>query len=185
MSDRPETIRVLVPLAPGSEELEAVTIIDLLRRAGFTVVVAGLDAGPVECSRGTVIVPDQPLADVVNDDFDLIVLPGGLPGANHLRDDSRLQAMLLHQSDAGRLLGAICAAPKALASAGLLTGRRVTAYTGALDDTGTPSTGAPVEIDAGVVTGRGPGVAMDFALALIEQLAGSEARERVERPLLR
>ena len=185
MSQAAEKIRVLVPLAPGAEELEAVTIIDLLRRAGFTVVVAGLDDGPVQCSRGTVILPDQPLAAVLNEDFDLIVLPGGLPGADHLRNDARVQSLLLRQSDAGRLLGAICAAPKALASAGLLKGRRATAYTGALDESGTPSTGAAVEIDAGIVTGRGPGVAMDFALTLIEQLAGAEARTRVERPLLR
>lgn len=185
MTQTPEDIRVLVPLAPGAEELEAVTVIDLLRRAGFTVVVAGLDDGPVRCSRGVVIVPDQPLAQVLNEDFDLIVLPGGLPGADHLRDDARVQSLLLRQSDAGRLLGAICAAPKALARAGLLKGRRVTAYTGALDESGTPSTGAAVEIDAGVITGRGPGVAMDFALTLIEHLAGSEARARVEGPLLR
>jgi len=185
VTQTPEDIRVLVPLAPGAEELEAVTVIDLLRRAGFTVVVAGLDDGPVRCSRGVVIVPDQPLAQVLNEDFDLIVLPGGLPGADHLRDDARVQSLLLRQSDAGRLLGAICAAPKALARAGLLKGRRVTAYTGALDESGTPSTGAAVEIDAGVITGRGPGVAMDFALTLIEHLAGSEARARVEGPLLR
>jgi len=185
VTQAPEDIRVLVPLAPGAEELEAVTVIDLLRRAGFTVVVAGLDDGPVQCSRGVVIVPDQPLAEVLNEDFDLIVLPGGLPGADHLRDDSRVQSLLLRQSDAGRLVGAICAAPKALASAGLLKGRRVTSYTGALDESGTPSTGAAVEVDAGVVTGRGPGVAMDFALTLIEQLAGVEARARVEGPLLR
>jgi 4-methyl-5(b-hydroxyethyl)-thiazole monophosphate biosynthesis len=185
VSQAPENIRVLVPLAPGAEELEAVTIIDLLRRAGFTVVVAGLDEGPVQCSRGTVILPDQPLAAVLNEDFDLIVLPGGLPGADHLRDDARVQSLLLRQSDAGRLVGAICAAPKALASAGLLTGRRATAYTGALDESGTPSTGAAIEIDAGVITGRGPGVAMDFALTLIEQLGGAEARTRVEGPLLR
>lgn len=185
MTQTPENIRVLVPLAPGAEELEAVTVIDLLRRAGFTVVVAGLDDGPVQCSRGVVILPDQPLAQVMNEDFDLIVLPGGLPGADHLRDDARVQSLLLRQSHAGRLLGAICAAPKALASAGLLEGRRVTAYTGALDESGTPSTGAAVEIDAGVITGRGPGVAMDFALTLIEHLAGSAARARVEGPLLR
>ena len=185
MTRAPEDVRVLVPLAPGAEELEAVTVIDLLRRAGFTVVVAGLDDGPVQCSRGVVIVPDQPLSQVLNEDFDLIVLPGGLPGADHLRDDSRVQSLLLRQSDAGRLLGAICAAPKALASAGLLAGRRATAYTGALDESGTASTGAAVEVDAGVVTGRGPGVAMDFALTLIEQLAGVEARARVEGPLLR
>jgi 4-methyl-5(b-hydroxyethyl)-thiazole monophosphate biosynthesis len=185
VTQAPEDIRVLVPLAPGAEELEAVTIIDLLRRAGFTVVVAGLESGPVTCSRGTVILPDRPLVEVMDEDFDLVVLPGGLPGADHLRDDPRVQSLLLRQSDAGRLLGAICAAPKALASAGLLTGRRVTAYTGALDESGTASTGAAVEVDAGVVTGRGPGVAMDFALTLIEQLAGAEARARVEGPLLR
>jgi protein deglycase len=181
----PARIRVLVPLAPGAEELEAVTIIDLLRRAGFTVVVAGLEPGPVTCSRQTVILPDCTLEEVITDPFDLVVLPGGLPGADHLRDDARVQSLLRHQADAGRLVGAICAAPKALASAGVLEGRRVTAYTGALDASGTPSTGAAVEGDGGVVTGRGPGVAMDFALTLIEQLAGVETRRKVEGPLLR
>lgn len=185
MTESPGNTRVLLPLAPGAEELEAVTIVDLLRRAGFTVVVAGLETGPVTCSRGTVIVPDRPLDEVMDEDFDLVVLPGGLPGADHLRDDSRVQTLLRRQADAGRLVGAICAAPKALASAGLLQGRRATAYTGVLEAGSSPSTGAAVEIDRGVVTGRGPGVAMDFALALIEQLAGAEARSRVEGPLLR
>jgi len=181
----PERIRVLIPLPQGAEELEAVTIIDLLRRAGFAVVVAGLEPGPVTCSRRTVILPDCTLDDVMQEPFDLVVLPGGLPGADHLRDDARVQSLVRQQSDAGRLVGAICAAPKALASAGVLEGRRATAYTGALDASGTPSTGAPVEVDGGVVTGRGPGVAMDFALTLIEQLAGGEARRNVEGPLLR
>ena len=185
MSQAPENIRVLVPLAPGAEELEAVTIVDLLRRAGFTVVIAGLEPGPVTCSRGTVILPDRPLSEVLDEDFDLVVLPGGLPGADHLRDDPRVQSLLRRQADAVRLVGAICAAPKALASAGLLQDRRATAYTGILEASATPSTGAAVEVDNGVVTGRGPGVAMDFALALIEQLAGPEARSRVEGPLLR
>jgi protein deglycase len=181
----PESIRVLVPLAPGAEELEAVTIVDLLRRAGFTVILAGLDDGPVRCSRGTVIVPDRTLEEVRTEPFDLVVLPGGLPGSDHLRDDPRVQALLRRQVEAGGLVGAICAAPKALASAGLLRGHRATAYPGALDEAGLAPTGAPVEVDGGVVTGRGPGVAMEFALALIEQLAGREVRTRVEVPLLR
>lgn len=185
MNIDPDKIRVLVPLAPGAEELEAVTIIDLLRRAGFTVVVAGLEPGPVTCSRKTVILPDCELNDVMHEDFHLVVLPGGLPGADHLRDDARVRSVIRHQSDAGRLLGAICAAPKALAGAGVLEGRRVTAYTGALDATGVSSTATPVEVDGGVVTGRGPGVAIDFALTLIEQLAGPDARRDVEEPLLR
>jgi protein deglycase len=185
VSQAPENIQVLVPLAPGAEELEAVTIVDLLRRAGFAVVVAGLEPGPVTCSRGTVILPDRPLSEVLDGPFDLVVLPGGLPGADHLRDDPRVQSLLRRQADAGRLIGAICAAPKALAKAGLLQGRSATAYTGVLEASATPSTGAAVEVDNGVVTGRGPGVAIDFALELIEQLAGPEARSRVEGPLLR
>lgn len=185
MSRNPADTRILVPLAPGAEELEAVTIIDLLRRAGFTVTVAGLEPGPVVCSRGTVIVPDLMLDEVLQDPFDLLVLPGGLPGSDHLRDDPRVQTLIRRQSAAGRLVGAICAAPKALASAGVLDGLRVTAYTGALDASGTTSSGAAVEVDGKVVTGRGPGVAMDFALTLIEQLAGAESRRRVEEPLLR
>ena len=185
MSTDSEHIRVLVPLAQGAEELEAVTIIDLLRRAGFTVVVAGLEAGPVTCSRRTVILPDCALEDVMQETFDLVVLPGGLEGAQRLRDDARMQSVIRQQADAGRMVGAICAGPRVLASAGVLEGRRVTAYSGALDASGTLSTGAPVEVDGGVVTGRGPGVAMDFALTLIEQLAGPEARRNVEGPLLR
>jgi protein deglycase len=181
----PADTRVLVPLAEGAEELEAVTIIDLLRRAGFTVVVAGLKPGPVRCARGTVIVPDRTLDAIQGGDFQLVVLPGGLPGADHLRDDPRVLALLRNQARSGGMIGAVCAAPKVLARAGLLDGVRATAYPGALDESGVAATGAAVEIDGQIVTGRGPGVAMDFALTLIEQLAGPEARAQVEAPLLR
>ncbi|WP_019625676.1 DJ-1 family glyoxalase III [Thioalkalivibrio sp. ALJT] len=176
---------VLVPLAAGAEELEAVTVIDLLRRARFEVTVAGLESGPVTCSRGTVIQPDTPLDPVLDATFDLIVLPGGLPGADHLRDDARVQGLLRAQAERGGFVAAICAGPRALAAAGLLEGRRVTAYTGALDAAGVPSSGALVEVDGRLITGRGPGAAMDFALTLIEQLAGRAARDAVEGPLLR
>ncbi|HHB13316.1 MAG TPA: DJ-1 family protein, partial [Chromatiales bacterium] len=83
--------RVLVPLAEGFEELEAVTVIDLLRRAGIEVVTAGLQPGPVRGSRGTVIVPDVSLDQVLDEDFDMVVLPGGLPGADHLNEDPRIR----------------------------------------------------------------------------------------------
>ena len=81
---------VLVPLAEGCEELEAVTILDLLVRAGIKVVSAGLQEGPVRCSRGTVIVPDMTLDKALEQDYDMLVLPGGLPGADHLNSDSKL-----------------------------------------------------------------------------------------------
>lgn len=180
--------RVLVPLAEGCEELEAVTIVDLLRRAGIEVTSAGLRGGPVTCSRGTVILPDTTLDSVLDQDFDMIVLPGGLPGAEHLEDDVRLRQLLDRHARAGGFTAAICAAPKVLASAGLLEGRRATSYPGvleALNSAHIEVTEHPVEVDGKVVTSRGPGTAMDFALTLIELLLGPEARHRVEQPLQR
>ena len=179
---------VLVPLAQGCEELEAVTIIDLLRRAGIDVVSAGLDDQPVRASRGTVLVPDTTMDKVMAQDFDMLVLPGGLPGADHLRDDARVQTKLRQMAQQDKYTAAICAAPKALASAGLLDGRRATSYPGALE--GSPAEDLtylndPVVIDGKVVTSRGPGTAMDFALILIELLLGKEARDKVEGPLQR
>ncbi|MBI1423896.1 MAG: DJ-1 family protein [Gammaproteobacteria bacterium] len=179
---------VLVPLAPGCEELEAVTIIDLLRRAGVDVVTAGLDAGPVKASRGTVLLPDTTLDQVLGKDFDMIVLPGGQPGSDHLRDDPRIQLKLKQLAGADKYVAAICAAPRALAQAGLLDGRRVTSFPGSLE--GGPAENVdfvnePVVIDGKIVTSRGPGTAMDFALSLIELLLGREMRDKVEKPLQR
>lgn len=178
---------VLIPLAEGCEELEAVTVIDLLRRAGIDVVVAGLADGPVHCSRGTVIVPDAVLEDVLSRSFDMIVLPGGMPGAEHLKNDQRVIRLLRQVAASGHYVAAICAAPMALHAAGLLEGKTATSFPGVLDElqgTHTYSTQAVV-IDGNIVTSRGPGTAMDFALTLIELLCGSELRKQVEAPLQR
>ena len=178
--------RVLVPLAEGCEELEAVTVIDLLRRAGIEVVTAGLEEGPVKASRGVVLVPDTSLDEALQQEWDMVVLPGGLPGADHLNADPRIADLLTRQTGAGRYTAAICAAPKVLADKGLLQGRRATCYPGVLEELAdTELTGAPVERDGSVITGRGPGTAMDFALALIEALEGREKRDQVERQLVR
>ncbi|RLA02886.1 MAG: DJ-1 family protein, partial [Gammaproteobacteria bacterium] len=104
--------RVLVPLAQGCEELEAVTVVDLLRRADIEVVTAGLDEQPVCASRGMVLVPDMTLERALLQDYDMIVLPGGLPGADNLRDDDRIIERLRSMSAAGKYTAAICAAPK-------------------------------------------------------------------------
>ncbi|HET8700409.1 MAG TPA: DJ-1/PfpI family protein, partial [Nitrococcus sp.] len=112
--------RVLLPLAEGCEELEAVTVIDLLRRAGIDVVVAGLAEGAVKASRGVVLTPDVALDAVLDQDFDMIVLPGGAGGAARLEADARVHRLLQRQADAGRYVAAICAAPKVLLAAGLL-----------------------------------------------------------------
>lgn len=177
---------VLVPLAQGCEELEAVTIIDLLRRAGIAVTVAGLEDGPVTASRGVVLLPETTLEAVLGQDFDLVVLPGGLGGMQRLEADQRIAALLRRMTEQGRYVAAICAAPKVLVSAGLVKGREVTAYPGVLDDqSGVRLSSAAVVRDGTFITSRGPGTAMDFALTLIDLLCGRETRDTVEAALQR
>ncbi|OYY80110.1 MAG: DJ-1 family protein, partial [Hydrogenophilales bacterium 16-62-9] len=124
--------KVLVPLAEGCEEIEAVTIIDLLRRAGIDVVVAGLKPGIVTASRGVQLVPDVTLDAALQHDYDMVVLPGGMSGAANLKDDARMIALLKKMAAAGRYTAAICAAPMVLAEAGLLDGKQATSYPGFL-----------------------------------------------------
>jgi len=179
---------VLVPLAQGCEELEAITIVDLLRRAGITVVTAGLDERPVTASRGTVLVPDTMLDEALEQDYDMVVLPGGLPGADHLDNDVRVTGLLKQMAVDGKYTAAICAAPKVLASSGLLNGKRATSYPGSLQPESVPGldyTEESVVTDGRVITSRGPGTAMDFALELIEVLAGTDKRNEVEAGLQR
>lgn len=180
--------RVLVPLAQGCEELEAVTIIDLLRRAGIEVITAGLDSQPVKASRGVVLIPDTTLDDVLNQEFDMVALPGGLPGADHLNQDQRIQKLLIQMAAENKFTTAICAAPKVLATAGLLDGKHATGFPGTLEKMGLKSTtleSNAVVQDGKVITSRGPGTAMDFTLTLIENLAGVDKRKEVEAGLQR
>ena len=179
---------VLVPLAQGCEELEAITITDLLVRAGITVTTCGLDGLPVKASRGITIIPDTSIDKVVNQSFDLIVLPGGLPGADHLRDSAQLQTLIKKQAADNKYVAAICAAPKALAQAGALEGKTATSFPGvlaALDNANITISENAVEIDGNIVTSRSAGTAMEFALSLIELLEGKEKREEVNKQLLR
>lgn len=180
--------KVLVPLANGFEDIEATTIVDILRRAGVEVVTAGLVDGLVQGSRGTRVQPDVRLDDVKDEDFAMIALPGGMPGAEYLRRDERVIALLRRHAQAGRYTTAICAAPIALAEAGLLAGRRATSYPGFVDKLDLPDTQyvvEPVVVDGKVVTSRGPGTAMDFALTLVELLVGLDKRKQVEAGLMR
>lgn len=179
-------VKVLVPLADGCEEIEAVTIIDLLRRAGINVVVAGLKAGIVTASRGVQLMPDVTLDVALQQEYDMVVLPGGMPGAANLKADVRVIALLKKMAAAGQYTAAICAAPMVLAEAGLLDGKQATSYPGFLDAIpGVTLSAAAVVQDGKVLTSRGPGTAMDFALALIEVLSGAEKRQQVESALLR
>ncbi len=181
-------VNVLIPLAQGCEELEAVTLIDLLRRAGIHVITAGLDDQPVIASRGTRLIADALLDEVTQQKFDMVVLPGGLPGADNLNSDPRIHALLKHTAEQGGITAAICAAPTVLAKAGLLEGRCATGFPGLLDKLDLPTTtlqDKAVVVDERIVTSKGPGTAMDFALTLIELLVGKEIRNEVEKPLQR
>ena len=179
---------VLIPLAQSCEELEAVTIIDLLRRAGIDVTSAGLDGKPVIASRGVTLVPDTDLDTALEKDYDMLVLPGGLPGADYLNQDPRIVSLVKKMAAESRYTAAICAAPRVLATAGVLEGKQATSYPGTLDVMDIPGMEYrqdAVVTDGKVITSKGPGTAMDFALTLIETLAGKAKRDEVEAGLLR
>ncbi len=176
----------LVLFAEGSEELEAVTIVNILRRAGVTVTLAGLNAGQLRGSRGVVIQPDTELDTVLHHDFDMLVLPGGQPGTRHMKNDTRILKLVRLMTQQGKFIAAICAAPSILAEAGLLAGKRATSYPGSLDEYASihKQSDAIVE-DGKIITSRGPGTAMDFALTLVELLVGTDKRQEVESALVR
>lgn len=178
--------RVLVPLAEGFEELEAVTIIDMLRRADIEVVVAALAGSSVTGSHGIALSADAALDEVAGQDFDMIALPGGMPGAANLMGDSRIAGIIRRLHDKGGYVAAICAAPMVLAAAGVLGNRRATSFPGFLDgSTGLTLVDDPVVVDGRVITSRGPGTALDFALELVAQLSGPDARKKIESQLQR
>lgn len=179
-------LKVLVPLAQGCEEIEAVTIIDILRRAGIDVVSAGLDEQAVRASRGVMLIPDTTLEKVLHDNYDMIVLPGGQPGTSNLMADQRIITLLQQMSQQDRYIAAICAAPSVLAYAGLLDGREATSYPGALGRfPGIDVKTIAIVEDGRIITSRGPGTAMDFALILVERLVGAAKRLEVETALAR
>jgi 4-methyl-5(b-hydroxyethyl)-thiazole monophosphate biosynthesis len=177
---------VLVPIADGTEEIEAVTIIDVLRRAGAEVVVASVDALEIVASRGVKIVADCLIGECRARPFDLVVLPGGMPGAEHLRDSEPLKRILMAQNASGRLFAAICAAPAVvLEPHGLLQDRRATCHPGHIHKLSDPTSAqARVVVDGHCITSQGPGTALAFALKLVELLFGAEKAADVAGPMV-
>ena len=176
----------LVPIADGTEEIEAVCIIDVLRRAGVSVTVASVGQQQVTASRGTKLVADRPIGDCVGETYDLVALPGGMPGAEHLRDSKDLEMVLKRQQQEGRLYAAICAAPVlVLQHHGLLDRRRATCHP---DFAGQLHDAAEVEnrvvVDGPCVTSRGAGTALEFALKLVEMLYDEQEAQRIAGRML-
>jgi 4-methyl-5(b-hydroxyethyl)-thiazole monophosphate biosynthesis len=175
--------KALVLLANGFEEIEAVTIIDVLRRAGVSVVAAGLEPGRACGSHDIALETDASLDSVDATAFDAVILPGGMPGSARLRDDRRVTALVSDFAARGKLVAAICAAPIALDAAGVLKGRRATSYPGHELPSAEFSEERVVE-DGNVITSRGPGTALEFALALAVRLAGPERAAELRSAML-
>lgn len=179
--------KILVPLADGFEEIEAMSIIDVLNRAGNDVIVAGLFGKEVEGANTKLIFKTNTLLkDVDVDDLDMIVLPGGLPGSEHLAKSELVQDMIKKMNEKGKMVGAICAAPWALKEAGVLEGKKHTNYPGFEEKTGKEGYIADqkVVIDGNVVTSRGPGTAICFALEIVKKLNGEEIYAQLKAGLL-
>ena len=179
--------RALIAVADGNEDIECVTLIDVLRRAEVEVVVASVEERRmITCARGTRLTADAMLLDVLAQDFDLIVLPGGMPGAQHLAEFEPLAERVRQQARAGELFAAICAAPAlALQQYGVLRQRRMTCYPSFSDRlSGCTFVDEPVVVDGNCITSQGPGTALAFALTLVEQLVGRGKRDEVAKAML-
>jgi len=173
--------RTLIPIANGSEEMETVIIADVLRRAGWEVVLAGIDGpGPITASRGVKLIPDEQWERLDLSTFDMLVLPGGLDGTHALCANDGVQEVLRIFDIEELWIGAICAAPLALHKAGILKKRAFTCYPGIEEKMKRADrSDDPVVVDGHIVTSQGPGTAIAFALKLIELVDGANAAEQV------
>ena len=177
--------RVLVPLADGFEEIEAVTVVDVLRRGGVEVVTASIGAAEVRGAHGLSVKADALFADVSGGEFDAIVLPGGGEGTENLRNFAPLFERLRVQKEQGRLLCAICAAPIVLIDAGVADSNlHMTCYPSMMMDLDRPYANVPVVADGDLITGQGPGSATLFALVVLKALVGGAVANKIARNMV-
>tara|TARA_Y100000385_G_scaffold75260_1_gene76075 strand:+ start:304 stop:912 length:609 start_codon:yes stop_codon:yes gene_type:complete len=183
------TKKALVPIASGSEEIEVVTIIDILRRAGVeaTIATCNLSSGmEITAAQGTKIVAETSIDNCMNTEWDLIAVPGGVEGSNALAESESLTQLLQRQVTEGRFYAAICAAPAlVLGSKGLLDNKTATCHPHFYQviEAKKVDTESRVVVDGNCITSQGPGTAIEFALELVEQLCGIVKREEVASPL--
>lgn len=176
--------RVLCLIGPGFEEIEAVTPIDLLRRAGAEVVIASVPGDMHVTGRcGVTMHADTSLAEVAGQEFDLLLIPGG-PGVKELRADGRPAQVARNMADKGKLVAAICAAPTVLADAGLLADKKYTAHFSVNEELPQSLSGRDVVEDGNVITSRGAGTAMAFGLALVRRLYGDGKAQEIGRAVM-
>jgi 4-methyl-5(b-hydroxyethyl)-thiazole monophosphate biosynthesis len=178
--------KVLVPLADGTEEIEAMTLIDVLRRAGAEVTVAGVASREITAAHGVGLLADKLIAECTDEIFDMIALPGGMPGSENLRKSKPLADLLVKQQKEDRWYAAICAAPAVvLAPLGLLVNRHATCFPGFTDRLqGATASDDRVVVDGRCITSKGPGSAMEFAVTLVSVLFGKAKADEVAAALL-
>ena len=177
--------KILIPLADGFEEIETVTLIDVLRRAGLDVIAAGLSAKELKGAHGVRLVPDRALDAVKDQSFDMVILPGGQPGVDNLRKDGRVLEVLKRMKSEGKLIGAICAAPMVLRDAGLISGVKLTSYPSVESElSGSCYETESVVVDGKIITSRGPGTALEFSLKIVELLLEKKKSDELSQALL-
>ena len=177
----------VILLADGFEEVETLTVVDVLRRCSIETDVAGVSGDIIEGAHGIKVIPDKDIEDVEIDSYDALLLPGGNPGYKNLRSDERVIAMVKTAFAKNKIVAAICAAPLVLADAGILKGKRVTIYPGMENEivkAGAEFSEDLVVVDGNIITSRGPATAILFALKLGEILANKEIADRVARRML-
>lgn len=173
-------MKIIVPFAEGFEEIEGITIVDVLRRAGLDVTTAATGANPVAGSHRIPVVADQKIASLTASDYGCIILPGGMPGSDNLKNDDTVLSFIKLIDSAGGYIAALCAAPIVLAAAGVIAGKKVTCFPGFEQIlSGATYTGKPVEVDGRIITGRGPGCALPFAFEIVKLLAGESSKKQL------
>lgn len=178
--------KVALFLANGFEEIEALATVDILRRAQIPVeTISVSDTKTVTGAHNVPVIADKLFQEADFSDVEVLVLPGGMPGAKNLNEHEELKELITKFNGEGKQIAAICAAPMVLGGLGLLKDKRATCYPGFEPElTGAQTTGENVVVDGNITTGRGPGLAFDFALRLVEQIAGLKTRQEVQNGLL-
>ena len=180
------TKKAIVVLAEGFEEIEAITIIDILRRAGIDVTAAGLQDLNVQGSHGITIKADVKLNEI-KIDFDACIFPGGMPGATHLGVSEKVQKLIDKMHSENKIIAAICASPAlVLAPTGILKGKKATCFPGLQShfDQSISYVTEAVAIDGNIITSRGPATALEFSLVITEKLTGKETADKVRKATL-
>ncbi|MBU5574904.1 MAG: DJ-1/PfpI family protein [Candidatus Aenigmatarchaeota archaeon] len=177
--------KAIITLADGFEEIEAISVIDILRRAGINLLVVGTTGNFITGAHGLKVQVDKRLVDIESDidNFDAIILPGGYPGYENLMKTPSVLKIVEKYGKSGKIVAAICGAPLILAKLGLLKDKKATAYPGFEKNFDRPRDD-PVVVDENFITSRGPGTAIQFALKIVEIMLGKEKMIKVKSEIL-